>query len=410
MRFIGLAPLGRRPLLRNQAGNGYDRQAIGGFMKARTMLARASVSIFLAAGILAAAQDSGEAQDSSKVGTSLETVKTFGDDFRLVGIGVSAKGRVFATAPSSDVRSRFSMVEVDPKTGVVTPYPDAAWNNFSEQGDSRSEWISVQALWVDKSDHLWALDSSLPKVDQERLPPKLVEFDLSANRVMRQYDFKGVVSAKDSLNDVRIDTAHDYAYLTNAGNKGSLVVLDLRTGKARQVLAGDRSTFADPSQHLMIGNEAALRPDGSAVAVQADGIALSPDARWLYYRPLTDHNYWRVPTAALRDLKLSDAELAKKVEYLGNSVLSGGLIMDSRGTLYAGDLEHRTVVALTLTSHRKLRSRIVVRDPSRLSWADGFAISGGYLYIADSHLWEVAFKNNLPRSGPFTIFKVKIPR
>jgi sugar lactone lactonase YvrE len=379
-------------------------------MKTRTTLARASVSIFLAAGILAAAQDSSEAQESGKVGPPLETVKAFGDDFRLVGIGVSAKGRVFATAPSSDVRSRFSMVEVDPKTGVVTPYPDAAWNNFSEQGDSRSQWISVQALWVDKSDHLWALDSSLPKVDQERLPPKLVEFDLSANRVMRQYDFKGVVSAKDSLNDVRIDTAHDYAYLTNAGNKGSLVVLDLRTGKARQVLAGDRSTFADPSQHLMIGNEAALRPDGSAVAVQADGIALSPDARWLYYRPLTDHNYWRVPTAALRDLKLSDAELAKKVEYLGNSVLSGGLIMDSRGTLYAGDLEHRTVVALTLTPHRKVRSRIVVRDPSRLSWADGFAISGGYLYIADSHLWEVAFKNNLPRSGPFTIFKAKIPR
>jgi sugar lactone lactonase YvrE len=410
MRFSGLAPLGCRPLLRDQAGNGYDRQAIGGFMKTRTMLVRASVSIFLAAGILAAAQDSSEAQDSGKVGPSLETVKAFGDDFRLVGIGVSAKGRVFATAPSSDVRSRFSMVEVDPKTGAVTPYPDAAWNNFSEQGDSRSEWISVQALWVDESDHLWALDSSLSKIDQERLPPKLVEFDLSANRVIRQYDFKGVVSAKDALNDVRIDTVHDYAYLTNAGNKGSLVVLDLRTGKARQVLAGDRSTFADPSQHLMIGNEAALRPDGAAVAVQADGIALSPDAQWLYYRPLTDHDYWRVPTAALRDPKLSDAELAKKVEYLGNSVLSGGLIMDSRGTVYAGDLEHRTVVALTLTPHKKLRSRIFVRDPSKLSWADGFAISGGYLYIADSHLWEVAFKNDLPRSGPFTIFKAKIPR
>jgi sugar lactone lactonase YvrE len=98
-----------------------------------------------------------------------------------------------------------------------------------------------------------------------------------------------VVSAKDSLNDVRVDTVHDFAYLTNAGNKGSLVVLDLKTGLARQVLVGDRSTFADPSQHLMIGNEAALRPDGSAVAIQADGIALSPDAQWLYYRPRADH-------------------------------------------------------------------------------------------------------------------------
>jgi len=373
------------------------------------MLARASVGIFLTLGSLAATQQAGEAQEQGKIGPPLETVKTFGDDFRLVGIGVSAKGRVFATAPSSDVRSRFSMVEVDRKTGAITPYPDAAWNKFDEQGDGKLEWISVQALWVDKRDHLWALDSSLPKVDQERLPPKLVEFDLSTNRVIRQYDFKGVVSAKDSLNDVRVDTLHDYAYLTNAGNKGSLVALDLKTGKSRQVLIGDRSTFADPSQHLMIGNEVALRPDGSVRATQADGIALSPDAQWLYFRPLTDHDYWRVPTAALRDPNLSDAELAKQVEYLGNSVLSGGLIMDGRGTLYGGDLEHRAVVALTLAPDNKLHTKVFVGDPSKLSWADGFAISGGYLYIADSHLWEVAFKNDLPRSGPFTIFKVKLP-
>jgi sugar lactone lactonase YvrE len=389
-----------------------NRQVIVGFMVTRTRAARGSVSIFLVAGALAAtpaaAQNSDKA-NSGKVGPPLETVKAFSDDFRLVGIGVSAKGRVFATAPSSNVRSRFSMVEVDPKTGAVTPYPDAAWNNFSEQGDGKSQWISVQALWVDKADHLWALDSSLPKVDQERLPPKLVEFDLAHNRVIRQYDFKGVVSSKDSLNDLRIDLDHNYAYLTNAGNKGSLVVLDLKTGNARQVLVGSRSTFADPKQHLMIGKEIALRPDGSVTAIHADGIALSPDARWLYYRPLTDHNYWRVPTAALRDAKLSDAELAKKVEYLGSSVLSGGLIMDRDGTLYGGDLENRTVVAITRTPSHTLNTKVFVSDPSQLSWADGFAISGGYLYIADSHLWEIAFKNNLPRSGPFTIFKVKLP-
>lgn len=380
---------------------------IVGFMATTTTTAGASV-LMLLAGVLAGVPVA--AQNSTKIGPPLQTVKAFDDDFRLVGIGVSAKGRVFATAPSSSVRSRFSMVEVDPKTGAVTPYPDAAWNNFSDQRDGKSQWISVQALWVDKADHLWALDSSLAKVDQERLPPKLVEFDLSTNQVIRQYEFKGVVSPKDSLNDVRIDRIHGYGYLTNAGNKGSLVVLDLKTGAARQVLVGDRSTFADSTQHLIIGNEIALRPDGSVTAIHADGIALSPDARWLYYRPLTDHNYWRVPTSALRDAKLSDAELARKVEYLGSSVLSGGLIMDGNGTLYGGDLEHRTVISFTLTPDDRLRSKIFVSDPSQLSWADGFAISGGYLYIADSHLWEVAFKNNLPRSGPFTIFKVKLPR
>ncbi len=84
--------------------------------------------------------------------------------------------------------------------------------------------------------------------------------------------------------------------------------------------------------------------------------------------------------------------------------------MDQQGTLYGGDLEHSSVVALKLDSETdKLKSKLFVRDKGRLSWADGFAISGGYLYIADSHLWEIVFKNPLPRSGPGTIFNVKLP-
>jgi sugar lactone lactonase YvrE len=218
-----------------------------------------------------------------------------------------------------------------------------------------------------------------------------------------------VVSATDSLNDVRVDLVHGYAYLTNIGNKGSLVVLNLRTGASRQVLVGDRSTYADPKQHLMINGEPALRKDGSVVEIHADGIALSPDAKWLWYRPLTDHNYYRVPTSALIDEKLGPEALAKKVEYLGSAALTGGLIMDKHGTLYGGDLEHSTVVALTLKpGAHTLTERVYASDP-RLSWADGFAISGDYLYLADSHLWELAFKNNLPRSGPLSIFKVKLP-
>jgi sugar lactone lactonase YvrE len=219
-----------------------------------------------------------------------------------------------------------------------------------------------------------------------------------------------VVAPSDSLNDVRIDLVHGYAYLTNIANKGSLVVLNLQTGASRQVLVGDRSTYADPHQHLMIGDQPAEGKDGKPVAIQADGIALSPDAAWVYYRPLTDHNYWRVPSAALIDARLTPAELAKKVQFLGTAELTGGLIMDQHGTLYGGDLEHASVVALTLDpATDKLKSRLFVRDKGRLSWADGFAISGGYLYIADSHLWEIVFKNHLPRSGPWTIFKVKLP-
>ena len=362
----------------------------------------------IVATLLLGASSTAYAADQGQIGPPLQTVKTFGDDFHLVGLAVSKTGRIFATAPSGNVRSKYSMVEVDPKSGDVKPYPDEQWNTFTDEPNGKPEWISVQALWVDKADHLWALDCSLSKVDQDKLPPKLVEFDLKTNKVIRQYGFKGVVSPKDSLNDLRIDVDHGYAYLTNIGSKGSLVVLNLKTGASRQVLVGDRSTLADPNEHLMIGKDPALRPDGSVATIHADGIAMSPDGRWLYYRPLTDHNYWRVPTAALRDAKLSEADLARKVEFLGTAEMTGGLIMGTDDTLYGGDLENATVVALKL-SNGKFKSKVFVSDPGKLSWADGFAIHDGYLYIADSHLWEVAFKNNRPRSGPFAIFKVKLP-
>jgi sugar lactone lactonase YvrE len=375
-------------------------------VSARWLLA---VTAFVAVDLrgLAAAAPATPTQPAGAVGPALTVVHQFGDDFRLVGIGVSKTGRVFATAPTARARNGLSMVEVDTKTRQVTPYPDVAWNTIRTEADGKPEWGLVQALWDDADDHLWALDTGIARGNSP-IPPKLVEFDLKTNQPIRTYTFEDSVTIKDALNDVRVDLPHQTAYLTAAGNRGGIVVLDLKSGHSRLVLAGDRSAIAEPEQHLMIGKEEAQTPDGSPVVVQTDGVALSPDARWLYYRPLNDHNYWRVPTAALRDTRLSETSLSRKVQYLGSAAMSGGLIMDKAGTLFAGDVEHATVVALTIHGTH-MTSRVFVREPGQLSWADGFAISGGDLYISDSHLNEVAFKNDLPRSGPFTIFKVKLP-
>lgn len=344
-----------------------------------------------------------------KFGPQLETVKTF-DNFHLVGLAVSHNGHIFASAPAA--KTGYKLIEINAKTGAVKPYPDQNWNSSSGI-NAQHEWSVPQALWVDRANHLWVLDSGVVTISSEShgVPPKLVEFDLDNNKVIRIYGFGGVVAPSDSLNDVRIDLVHDYAYLTNIANEGSLVVLNLKTGQSRQVLVGNRSTAADPGQHfIMPDGEIAQGGNGKPVVVHADGIALSPDASWVYYRPLTDHNYWRVPTSALIDRTLSPAELSKKVEFLGTGPMTGGLIMDRNGTLYGGDLEHASIVAVTFDpSTHKLKSRLFVRDKGNLSWADGFAIHDGYLYVSDSHLWEVSFKNSLPRSGPFTIFKVKLP-
>jgi sugar lactone lactonase YvrE len=388
----------------------FPRNEVRGVMNLARVSVRCllAVTAFIALDLrgLAAAPPATSTQ-SGAVGPALTVVHQFGDDFRLVGIGVSKSGRVFATAPTARARNGLSMVEVDTKTGQVTPYPDAAWNTIRPEADGKPEWGLVQALWDDADDHLWALDTGIVRGNSP-IAPKLVEFDLKTNQPIRTYSFDDSVTIKDALNDVRIDLPHQTAYLTAAGNRGGIVVLDLRSGHSRLVLAGDRSAVTDPKQHLMIGNAEAQKPDGSPVVIETDGIALSPDAQWLYYRPLNDHNYWRVPTAALRDSGLGEASLSRRVQYLGTAAMSGGLIMDKAGTLFAGDVEHATVVALTIHGTH-MTSRVFVRAPGQLSWADGFAISGGDLYISDSHLNEVAFKNDLPRSGPFTIFKVKLP-
>ncbi len=351
-----------------------------------------------------------QAAAPAKFGPPLETVKTF-NDFPVVGLAVSREGRIFASAPAAKTGDK--VVEINAKSGAMTPFPDKSWTSASS-ADAQRRWSVPQAMWVDKADHLWVLDSGVVTISSESqgIPPKLVEFDLADHsKMIRSYGFGDVVAPSDSLNDVRIDLAHGHAYLTNIAKKGSLVVLDLKTGKSRQVLADDRSTFASPQSHFMMPNgEPAAGPNGKPLTIQADGIALSPDAAWVYYRPLTDHNYWRIPTAALRDESLSASELAKKAQFLGTGPMTGGLIMDEHGTLYGGDLEHASVVAMTLDpATHKLKSKLFIEDKGRLSWADGFAISNGYLYIADSHLWETSFKNHLPRSGPFTIFKVKLP-
>jgi hypothetical protein len=61
------------------------------------------------------------AQPQGDHGPPLETVKTF-DTFKLVGIGVSHEGRVFASAPAAQSGDR--LVEVNAQTGAVKPYPD----------------------------------------------------------------------------------------------------------------------------------------------------------------------------------------------------------------------------------------------------------------------------------------------
>jgi len=324
--------------------------------------------------------------------------------YQLTGVAVSTKHRLFTNYPIWSPVHKYCVVEVTGKT-ESRPYPDDEWNSWKPGEDGGKKFVSVQAVYVDDQDKLWVVDPANPSfggVYQES--DKLVRINLATNKVERIYPMKGVTDKDSYINDVRVDTRRQVAYLTNS-NEGGIVVVDLKSGKARLVLKGAPPTQTDPAYHFMIGGRE-VAPGGKPLKVNSDGIALSPDRAWLFFKPLTDDKLYKIKTADLRNAKLTDAELVKAVVDLGHVSITDGMEFDKKGNLYVGDMEHDTILKIT----PDLKKVVLVEDP-RLIWPDSYAVSrDGYLYISTSQVQTAPpFNHGVDtRTLPYGLFRLKI--
>jgi sugar lactone lactonase YvrE len=184
------------------------------------------------------------------------------------------------------------------------------------------------------------------------------------------------------------------------------VVLDTDSGKARMVLRREAPALADPNHPFVVGG-GELQRNGKPMKGNADGIALSPDRQWLYFKPLSDTKLYRIRTADLRDALLSGADVEKKVEDLGtNFTASDGMIFDKKGNLYLSDMEHDAIVRLT----PGLKLEVLAHD-KRLIWPDTFAWSPeGWLYVSCSQIQNMPWSHNgrSTRTTPYAIYKLKV--
>ena len=214
-----------------------------------------------------------------------------------------------------------------------------------------------------------------------------------------------ICPAKSYLNDVRIDTTRQVAYLTESGI-GSIIVVDLKTGKTRRVLVEDDSTLADKKVDLTINGKEVESAEKKKPNFNADGIALSPDNDWLYYQPIFSAKLYRVATAKLRDENVSKTDLSKAVETVGESFPTDGFWMDKAGYLYQSDLRDGAI------QRRKVPTgpvELVCSDP-RIQWPDSFAQGpAGDIYFSCSHIHQSPQYNGgkTARTTPYQIFKVK---
>ncbi len=335
----------------------------------------------------------------------------------VTGVAVSKSGRVFVSFSNWHDGHRIHVAEVDTKTGGGNywPFPDEAWNAWTMDqpvrlGMGPDHFICVQAVHVDDHDRLWVLDPASPRMQgiAGNARPKLVRFDLETNAEARSFFFDSVAAPPGAyLNDVRIDTNTDRAYITDS-SLGGLVVLDISNGAYRRALTGHPSTMADSSVVLNVeGKElrfAGGPNEGKVPQVCANGLALDAVRGYLYWQPMTSRTLYRIRTGLIGDLSATEEQIAAGVENLGTTVATDGMECDGRGNLYFSDFEHDAVVVRSEDG----KVRTLVTDPL-LSWPTSFALGpDGSLYVTASQIQRTAWfnKEGLMPMTPYRLLRL----
>lgn len=351
---------------------------------------------FLLAGATACDKDNG---NSAK---ELELV--FEDNtYQITGVAKEEGGRLFVNYPRWSDIYQYAVVQTSGQTGK-TPYPDAATNQWSPGQPGANKWVCVQSVYFDDAGNLWVLDPSAPLLKTiQGAGAKLVKMNKSTNTVERTYSFTGVVPDTAYVNDVRVDVPRNFAYLTESKG-GGIVVVNLATGDMRRVLHAHYSTKSDPAyKYIIDGME--LMKEGRPAKFNSDGLALTPDREWIYYKPLTDDKLYRIRTEHLRNFSLSEADLGSKVEDLGHFASTDGMIFDKDGNLYFGDPQNYRLLKID----KDLKMTTIVQD-DRLVWPDSYSIADGYLYVSCSQIQKQPEYNNgvNKRTSSYTVYRVKL--
>ena len=339
----------------------------------------------------------------STANPTLETVAEFGKH-QPIGLGVSQENRIFVTFPKNPDAYNYGLAEII--KGERRPYPNADWNQWDSL-NAQNRFINVQALFVDQTNALWVLDPASP-AGQKAIPEgiKLVKINLKTNQVEQVYRFADLPRERTALNDVQVDSRRQVAYLSDPG-RAAIVVLDLKSGKSRTVLENDKSTKADPNFVLTIEGKAVRDSRGNPFRSNVNGIALTHDFRYLYFRPITQTKLYRIETKYLTDTRLSATELASHVETLGETGVSHGMLADKAGNVYLTDSPDKSIRYFTPDGQLKT----LVQD-DRLLWPDSFGIgTDGYLYVTAAQLQRIKRYNDGEDKVdyPFRLYRVKLP-
>jgi sugar lactone lactonase YvrE len=326
-------------------------------------------------------------------------------EHQATGVAVSGDGRVFVNFPRWTEDSPVSVAEVM-RDGSLKPYPDETWNSWRNAGPRTmtvaDHFVCVQSVVAGQRGDLWILDPAAPGLEKVMAGgPKLVRVELATNKVAQVIRFGEDVALQGSyLNDVRFHPDGTTAFITDSGARGSIVVVDLQSGRSQSMLDGHPSTQPEKGVEIAVGGKPVRRPDGRGLVAAADGIALSPDGAMLYWQALTGRTLYRLDTALL---KADDPDkAARAVAKVSTTNVADGLLMTRDGHLYLTSPEDSSI---KLWDGERIRT--VIEDP-KLAWPDSLAEApDGSIYVTASRLHEMPwFQPGAPHVLPTRLFRM----
>lgn len=316
--------------------------------------------------------------------------------YQWTGIAVLPGPTLFVNFPRWGGSSPYSVAQIG-AGGELTAFPDQRWNTWKPGEDPKRAFVCVQSVVAGPDGTLWVLDPASPEFrGVVEGGAKLVVFSSKTRTELRRFEFVPPVIRRESyLNDVRILNDRSYAFITDSGI-GGLVVVDLLSGRSRRVL--DDSAATHSTGATLTFPFGAWARNGQRPEIHSDGIALSRDQQWLYFHALTGDTLFRVPVKALTDSRVSSQALLAQVERVASSAPVDGLETSPDGTLYLTGLETYSIRRLTADGQIEewLRDR-------RLVWPDSIAFSsGGTLYVTTSQI-----QHGQQPPEPYRIFAVE---
>lgn len=216
---------------------------------------------------------------------------------------------VFLCVPRwrSGVPSTLNTLQLNASTGqpYLRPYPNWEW---------QSKYLHyVQSVYVDRRrGAIWIIDTGRENFynnDTSTIQNRaagLIVLDIATETVLHNITFGDDIFPYNSsfLNDIRIDPSGTKAFMTdtNLEGHGAIVALDVTSGVARRI--SNPTVLQQPGFVVNVGGKAY-----PLVHAPSDGIAISPDGKFLFYSVITGSHLYRVPTSMLLDESVSQQDI-----------------------------------------------------------------------------------------------------